>query len=173
MIAVTPQHQVKGFFHQPPEEGTNQNCIFWFNGQLDNNGMAKITSWSTQVLPGNVQFKEQQIEITLPHGQQHAGCMNTLLPEIETGEIWSLTDTTNWVDLVTITQEKARMYREHDIHSKSPGYVVKGDTLGLLQRKADWSQVEYINDAGKRLTGWIKNSDYQSLSSSDASAKAK
>ncbi|WP_133158599.1 hypothetical protein [Mixta theicola] len=163
MIAVTPQHEVKGFYHQPPEDNANQRCAFWFYGRLDTKNAAPITSWSMQTLTGDFRFQHKQIELTLPHGQQHTGCMNHLRPEIETGESWSLTRQTNWIDLVTIRTDKAHLYRKSNSQAQHRGYVIKGDTLGLIQRGAEWSQVEYVSDAGNTLLAWIKNSDYVSL----------
>ena len=163
MIAVTPQQEVKGFYHQPPEDGAHQRCTFWLYGPLDSKNAAPITSWSTQTLAGDIQFQDEQIKMKLPYGQQHAGCMNSLRPEIESGESWSLTRKTHWIDLVTIVVDKAHLYEKGSRQASHRGYVIKGDTLGLIQRDTQWSQVDYVSDTGNVLTAWIKNSDYQSL----------
>ncbi len=101
MLAVTPEHQVEGFYSEERGEG-NFSCAFYLQGKPE-----ALSTWVDEVYPGSVKASADGVTLKVEQGQQHPGCMNVLMPEIATGLNLTQTASKNWIGLVTVSADKA------------------------------------------------------------------
>lgn len=155
MLAVSPQGTVTGHYVEEQGEGVVKRCAFSLSGQLAPGGEAAVSSWSNVQLPGRLKFDKGGVTLTLPEGSQHAGCGLVLLPQIATGLALDLVAPAQWVELRTISVDKASFFENPQSPKPRRAYVVKGDVVGVLAEKDGWLQVEYPAK-GKRVAGWLQ-----------------
>lgn len=96
--------------------------------------------------------------------------MNLLAPDIVTGIDYELISSKKWIELVSITDDKAYLLPTPD-SSKQKVYVVKGNIVGVLNYKDDWANIEYISDSNKSYKGWIKKSQYRNIANTKGAIK--
>lgn len=161
MLAVTPEHEVDGYFSEAVGDGFS--CKFYLRGKLDGAGSASITTWMTEPRQGTISATNDGISLTIPGGRDHPGCANVMMPEIDTGIDYSETHSKSWVALVTITADKAFLMVTPDVKSRYRGYVVDGDVVGVLGFEDGWAHVEFISDQDRSSQGWISAEQYQAL----------
>ncbi|UZE27265.1 hypothetical protein [Pseudomonas asplenii] len=158
MLAVTPEHQVEGFYSEERGEG-NFSCAFYLQGKPE-----ALSTWVDEVYPGSVKASADGVTLKVEQGQQHPGCMNVLMPEIATGLDLSQTASKNWIGLVTVSADKALLQKTQNAKATKGPYIVKDDVVGVLAFKDGAAQVEYINAEGRSFTGWISQDQYTRLS---------
>ena len=157
MLAVTPEHQLEGFYAEELGEGVSR-CAFYLQG--DANG---LTTWLVDAYPGGVAPSADGVTLTVAQGRQHPGCMSVLMPEIATGLDLTQTANKKWIGLVTASVDKAYLLKTPGAKAAKRPYIVKDDVVGVLAVKDGWAQVEFINAQNRSFIGWISQEQYARL----------
>jgi len=158
MLAVTPEHQVEGYYSEEMGEGVTRSCAFYLQGKP-----AALTTWADATYPGSVAPSSDGVTLTVAEGRQHPGCLNVLMPEIATGLDLSQTANTKWIGLVKVSADKAYLLKNPSAKAAKRPYIVKNDVVGVLAFKDGWAQVEFINADDRSFTGWISQDQYSRL----------
>ncbi|MCS4248674.1 MULTISPECIES: hypothetical protein [unclassified Pseudomonas] len=158
MLAVTPDHQVEGYYAETLGEGVTRGCAFYLQGKP-----AALTTWLDQAYPGKVAASSDGVTLTVEQGRQHPGCINVLMPEIATGLELTQTANKKWIGLVTVSADKAYLLKNPGVKAAKRPYIVKNDVVGVLAFKDGWAQVEFINADDRSFTGWISGDQYRRL----------
>ncbi|SET52367.1 hypothetical protein SAMN03159512_02586 [Pseudomonas sp. NFR09] len=158
MLAVTPEHQVEGYYSEEMGEGVTRSCAFYLQGKP-----AALTTWADATYPGSVAPSSDGVTLTVAEGRQHPGCFNVLMPEIATGLDLSQTANTKWIGLVKVSVDKAYLLKNPSAKAAKRPYIVKNDVVGVLAFKDGWAQVEFINADDRSFTGWISQDQYSRL----------
>ncbi|KAF2410606.1 hypothetical protein ACMSI6_07485 [Pseudomonas antarctica] len=159
MLAVTPDHQVEGYYVEELGEGVTRTCTFYLQGKPE-----ALTTWLDEAYPGSVAASSDGVTLTVEQGRQHPGCMSVLMPEIATGLDLTQTASNQWIGLVTVTADKAPLLKTPgDTAGKHP-YIIKDDVVGVLAFKDGWAQVAFTNAKDHTFTGWISQDQYSRLS---------
>ncbi|MBJ2179004.1 hypothetical protein JC795_12455 [Pseudomonas veronii] len=158
MLAVTPEHQVEGFYAEELGEGVTRGCAFYLQGQPD-----ALTTWLYDAYPGSVAPSSDGVTLTVEQGRQHPGCISVLMPEITTGLDLSQTANKPWIGLVTVSADKAYLLKTPRAKAAKRAYIVKGDVVGVLAFKDGWAQVEFVNAQDRSFIGWISQDQYARL----------
>ncbi|KIH81926.1 hypothetical protein [Pseudomonas batumici] len=164
MLAVTPEHQVEGFYAEERGEGPTFSCAFYLQGKVEAGKDVSVSTWLDDVYPGSVKPSVDGVTLTVEQGQQHPGCMNVLMPDIATGLDLTQTASKKWIGLVTVSADKAWLQKAPDAKATQGPYIVKGDVVGVLAFKNGAAQVEFINAQNRSFTGWISQDQYARLS---------
>ncbi|NWE42234.1 hypothetical protein HX875_22345 [Pseudomonas yamanorum] len=162
MLAVTPEHQVEGFYSEEMGEGVTRTCTFFLQGKVDG-AKASVSTWLDATYPGTVTASSDGVTLTVEEGREHPGCVSVLMPEIATGLDLSQTAAKKWIGLVTVSSDKAFLQKTPDAKASHRAYVVKDDVVAVLAFKDGWAQVEYINGEGRSSKGWISQDQYARL----------
>ncbi|MBN2975520.1 hypothetical protein BFW88_20205 [Pseudomonas fluorescens] len=158
MLAVTPDHQVEGFYSESMGEGVSRGCTFYLQGKP-----GALTTWLDSTYPGSVAPSSDGVTLTVQEGRQHPGCLNVLMPEIATGLDLTQTANKQWIGLVTVSADKAYLQKAPGAKVAKRPYIVKNDVVGVLAFKDGWAQVEFINADDRSFTGWISQDQYSRL----------
>ncbi|TFY90789.1 hypothetical protein DYL59_07350 [Pseudomonas kairouanensis] len=158
MLAVTPEHQVEGFYSESMGEGVTRSCAFYLQGKP-----GALTTWLDDAYPGSVAPSSDGVTLTVEQGRQHPGCINVLMPEIATGLDLTQTASKKWIGLVTVSADKAYLLKNPTAKAAKRPYIVKDDVVGVLAFKDGWAQVEFINADDRSFTGWISQGQYRRL----------
>jgi hypothetical protein len=159
MLAVTPDHQVEGFYAEELGEGVSRRCAFYFKGQPG----GSITTWNRAAYPGQVAATADGVTLTVQKGREHPGCMSVLAPEIATGLELGRIDSRAWIGLVSVSSDKAYLLKAPGSKATKRPYIVKNDVVGVLEYKDGWAKVEYVNADDRSFTGWIRADQYSRL----------
>lgn len=158
MLAVTPEHQVEGYYAEALGEGVTRSCAFYLQGKP-----AALTTWLNDAYPGSLTPSSDGVTLTVEQGREHPGCMNVLMPEIATGLDLTQTANKQWIGLVTVSADKAYLLKTPAAKPSKRPYIVKNDVVGVLAFKGGWAQVEFINADDRSFTGWISQDQYTRL----------
>ncbi|MCF5664592.1 hypothetical protein GIV47_06390, partial [Pseudomonas marginalis] len=158
MLAVTPEHQVEGYYSEQMGEGVTRGCTFYLQGQP-----GALTTWLDESYPGSVAASSDGVTLTVAEGRQHPGCLNVLMPEIATGLDLTQTASKKWIGLVKVSADKAYLLKNPSAKAAKRPYIVKNDVVGVLAFKDGWAQVEFINADDRSFTGWISQDQYARL----------
>lgn len=163
MLAISPAGHITGYYAESAEGGVKRTCSFSLSGQVSAQETNSITSWSTSVLTGQISASTDGVILTIPDGQTHAGCMNVLMPEINTGLELEKTQETHWQTLAQANAERVYLSSTADASTRRKAWIVKDDVVGVLQTQAGWTQIEFISGTGKTIRGWVDNKEIQPL----------
>jgi len=142
MLAVTPDHQVEGYYAEERGEGVTFHCAFFLHGQIAGAAKTPVKTWSSEVFPGSVAAAADGVLLTIKRGTEHDGCMNVMFPGIADGQALSRLSSKPWIGLLTISADKVYLQRKAgDLAGKGP-YIVKNDVVAMLAYKDGWAQVE-------------------------------
>ncbi|MCQ3017218.1 hypothetical protein NLO83_16690 [Pseudomonas tremae] len=163
LLAVTPEHQVEGYYAEEIGEDPPFSCAFYLKGAVEAGKDVTIASWSDGAYPGTLKPSTDGVTLTIEHGQQHSGCLNVLVPEIATGLDLSRTASKQWISLVKVKADKAWLQKTPNAKATRGSYIVKGDVVGVLAFKDGAAQVEFINADDRSFTGWVSQDQYAHL----------
>ncbi|MGY2273418.1 MULTISPECIES: hypothetical protein [Pseudomonas] len=158
MLAVTPEHQVEGYYAEEMGEGVTRSCTFYLQGKP-----SALTTWNDTAYPGSVAPSSDGVILTVEQGRQHPGCLSVLMPEIATGLDLTQTANKKWIGLVQVSAAKAYLLKTPSAKAAKRPYIVKNDVVGVLAFKDGWAQVEFINADDRSFTGWISQDQYARL----------
>jgi len=156
-LAVSPQGKITGYYSETLGVGVTRTCAFSLAGEVSARGDAKIASWSSEVMPGQLVATADGVTLTVPGGQSHDGCVNAMLPMINDGLPLSKTRDTAWQSMAQVRGERLYFYRQPDENRQRKAFIVQDDVVGVLQTQGEWTQVEYVSDEGRSTTGWVKS----------------
>jgi hypothetical protein len=159
MLAVAPDRSVTGRFLQQQGEGVVKSCAFSLNGRMDAKGVAKVTAWSKtgKLLRGEISGQADGVTLTLPNAGDLPGCGSVLPPLVEEGLTLDRTLDGEWSSLVRVAVPRALFKTETGVRAR--GYVVEGDVLAVIRRRAGLLQVSYISPEGKETRAWVRAAD--------------
>lgn len=163
MLALSPDGQLTGYYREVQGTGESKRCAFSFRGQLRATGESGIATWSNVKLPGRILFTADGVKLTIPLGQDHAGCGLVLMPQIATGLELDRTADASWTALRRIIADKASLFDAPQAPKPRRGYLVKGDVVGVIGGQDGWVKVEFPAN-GKRTSGWIQPGSSAELS---------
>lgn len=163
MLAVTPEHQVEGYYSEELGQGVTRHCTFYLKGKVEDAAATPITTWLDEAYPGSVAPVADGVTLTVERGREHPGCPSVLMPEITTGLELSQTASKPWIGLVTISADKAYLLKTAGGKTTKRPYIVKEDVVGVLAYKDGWARVEFINQDDRSFIGWIREGQYSRL----------
>ncbi|MDU8501794.1 hypothetical protein RYB01_21775 [Pseudomonas syringae] len=163
MLAVTPDHQVEGYYAEERGEDPPFSCAFYLKGNVEAGKDVAVSSWSDGAYPGTLKSSTDGVTLTIEQGQQHSGCLNVLMPDIATGLDLTQTASKQWISLVKVKSDKAWLQKTPNAKATRGAYIVKGDVVGVLAFKDGAAQVEFINADDRSFTGWISQEQYARL----------
>ncbi|NVZ41208.1 hypothetical protein HX786_24250, partial [Pseudomonas sp. 21615526] len=67
MLAVTPEHQVEGFYAEEMGEGVTRSCTFFLQGKVDG-AKASVSTWLDEAYPGTVAASSDGVMLTVEKG---------------------------------------------------------------------------------------------------------
>ncbi len=156
MLAVSSEGKVTGYYQEEQGENPGKRCTFFFSGTTNEQGGAKIQSWSSRIkLLGNITAQPDAIVVTIPKGREHDGCGLVLMPEIDQGLSLTRIAQVPWRELRTITATKVHLSKMPTDGAAQKAYLIRGDVVGVLQTKDQWVEVEYVASE-RRIKGWVK-----------------
>lgn len=163
MLAVTPDHQVEGFYSETLGEGVTRTCAFYFKGPIQADGVAPLATWEHDRFPGSLKATDDGVTLTIPKGREHSGCPSVIMPQIATGLDLSRYADKPWIGLLKVTADKAYLRKQARGSAAKRPYIVMDDVVGVLAVKDGWAKVEYLNDEDRSFTGWISQDQYTGL----------
>lgn len=163
MLAVTPEHQVEGYYLEELGEGVSRRCTFYLQGPADGANPLQVTTWRKQAYPGSIAASDYGVVLTVARGREHPGCMSVLAPMIATGMELGRIDSRPWIGLVSVSADKAYLLKSPGAKAGKRPYIVKNDVVGVLEYQQGWARVEYVNADDRSFTGWIRTDQYTRL----------
>jgi hypothetical protein len=163
LLAAAPDGTIQGSYREQQGEGVTKTCSFRLIGHQDGNLAITIETWNTTRFPGTLAPTNDGVKLAVPKGREHPGCGLVLLPSIASGIDLSAIRRTAWVQLEEITHQRAVLYSTPAEQKGRHPYLVKGDVVGLLDRKEGWLHVEYMNANLGSTIGWIHANEAEPL----------
>lgn len=163
LLAVSPTGKITGYYSESAEDSVKRTCTFFLAGPVSAQQPDAITSWSSSVLAGHITANNTGVTLAIPDGQNHAGCMNVLMPEIATGLELETTQQTHWQTLMQVSSPRTYLSSTPDAATRRKAWIVKGDVVGVIQTQGGWTEVEYPVNSGKMTHGWVNSNDVQPL----------
>lgn len=163
LLAVSTTGKITGYYSESVEDSVKRTCTFFLAGPVSAQQPDAITSWSSSVFPGHITANNTGVTLAIPDGQNHAGCMNVLMPEIATGLELETTQQTHWQTLMQVSSPRAYLSSTPDAATRHKAWIVKGDVVGIIQTQGGWTEVEYPGNSGKATHGWVNSNDVQPL----------
>ena len=158
-LAVSPSGQVMGYYSETMGVGMTRNCSFALAGNVSPAGEAEISSW----LPGHLSATVDGGTLKIVNGQNHDGCMNVMVPQINEGIELSKTQSTQWVSLAEVVDERVYLSSTPDTSTRRKAWIVKDDVVGVLKTGQGWTQIQFISESGKSTTGWVNSQSIKPL----------
>ena len=140
-----------------PKLGIYQTCYLFFKGQYKNlHDTINIYDYFDQmpIAKGNLLCNGNKIFFQT--GSSIISCMNTF--DFQDGESFELTKSISIMFCSRIKISKSFFYKEK---RKTNEYLTKGDFVSILDIMNDLYLVQYIDNTGKTIEGWIKKSDVE------------
>ncbi|MFJ4345442.1 hypothetical protein [Pseudomonas sp. NPDC089401] len=163
MLAVTPDHQVEGYYSEERGEGVTFHCAFFLQGQVADAAKTPVKTWSSEVFPGSVAATADGVMLTIKRGTEHDGCMNVMFPGIADGLELGRLASKPWIGLLTLSADKAYLQKRAGGQAVKGPYIVKNDVVGVLVYKDGWAQVEYMNTDARFFKGWVRQDQFSRL----------
>lgn len=164
VLSVSPNGRVVGHFNMEQGEGVTKRCIFDFVGQASGN-QATIRTLGSPRLTGRITANAaEEVMFSMAHVRDLPGCGLVLPPEIEAGGGTELDAIRpgGWTDLARVKSARAA-FKATPSGPAGRGYVVKGDVVGILARRAGQVQVVYPSERGTWSQGWVNATDIAPL----------
>jgi len=128
-------------------------CTFLLRGTLSN-GRGIVRTWhpGEQPIKGSLAFSGNQASLMLQ--ENHGGCLNTSGDMVDQPFKADLAKPAKgWIGVALVTARRAVLRPSPGAAGKVP-YVVDGDAVGVLERRAGWLRVAYAGE--KTVTGWLR-----------------
>ena len=164
LLAISSKGKITGYYSESAEDSVKRTCTFFLAGHVSAQQPDTITSWSSAMLTGHIAANSTGVTLAIPYGQNHAGCMNVLMPEIATGLELEMTHQTHWQTLMQVSSPRAYLSSTPDAATRHKSWIIKGDVVGVIQTYGGWTEVEYVDDSRKTTHGWVNSNDIQPLS---------
>lgn len=161
LLAVSSSGNITGYYSESAEDSVQRTCTFFLSGNVSGKAEMAITSWSSPqlILPGKIRGNTDGVTLTIPEGQNHAGCISVILPDINSGLGLEMTKQTHWQSLVQAINPRVYLNSTPNQDRQRKAWIVKGDVAGVLQTESGWTKLQYVNSEGKATSGWVHDSD--------------
>ena len=161
MLAVDKNMNLTGYYREIQGEGVTKTCSFYLAGKASSSEIGIVT-WNQEVMPGTLTAKAASLKIKIEKGREHPGCGLVLLPAISTGISLDEIEKASWLELQRITSDRAYFFADYMGIKKLKPYVIKGDVVGVLSKRGDFLEVEFLAKK-RKIRGWIKTRDAEIL----------
>lgn len=130
------------------------SCRFQLRGRLDG-GRGVVTTWypGGSTVVGNLSFEGGGVSLLLRDNQD--GCL------MATGDMTRepyrarlARPGGDWIGVTLVTAAHAVLHPAPEASSRRTPYVVDGDAVAVLERRAGWARVRYLGGE-KPSTGWV------------------
>jgi hypothetical protein len=169
LVGVDASGRVTGSYHMEQGEGVVKTCAFTFSGQ-NRGGTAAIRAHGSprgvaSVLTGRLTAADDGgVVLSLPGARDLPGCGLVADPMMEDPDGMGLSRTGDgaWTELVEVRAARAAL-------RPSPGapagraYVVKGDVVGVLERRDGAVRVVYPSYRASPSQGWVSAAELAQL----------
>jgi hypothetical protein len=163
MLAIDSQGNLTGYYHEDQGQGISKRCEFYLSGK-GFGGEIPVLTWSNRTLPGTLTALSGSVKLRIEKGRDHAGCGQVLLPQINQGLKFDLTEDAAWSELRQISSDRSNFYMEPDAAKALKTFVVRGDIVGIIVRNGEWLLTEY-HGAKSTTKGWLVADTTSKLSS--------
>ena len=160
VLGVDASGRVTGSFDMEQGEGVTKTCAFTFTGRAQG-GTAAIRAVGqprrgSPVLTGRLGTSADGVVLRLPGARDLPGCGLVIPPSVEEAEGLELSGTGpgTWTDLAEIRAPRAAL-RAAPGAPAGRAYVVRGDVVGVLERRGAQARVVFPSDRVPPSQGWV------------------
>ena len=168
VIAVDASGHLLGRYFMEQGEGVTKRCDFTFVGQV-RGGEAALRVLQTPIGQtrhpvGRITATTGGVTLRLPGAGDLPGCRAVIGPFLDNpqGMALSRTGVGGWVSLMRVRSPRVPLRARPD-GASARAYVVKGDVVGVVERRGGQIHVLYPSDRQKRSEGWVAATDLQAL----------
>jgi hypothetical protein len=168
VIAVDASGHLLGRYFMEQGEGVTKRCDFTFVGQV-RGGEAALRVLQTPIGQtrhpvGRIVATTGGVTLRLPGAGDLPGCGAVIGPFLDNpqGMALSRTGAGGWVSLMRVRSPRVPL-RATPNGAPARAYVVKGDVVGVVERRGGQVHVLYPSDRQKRSEGWVAATDLQAL----------
>jgi hypothetical protein len=171
MIGIDPDGHLTGYFDQATGDDGKGNprftCRFLIRGEEAGGGRYKILTWHPaspdEVIEGELRSLDAGRSLNIRLFGEHGGCWN-VSPELkaDAGVDMDLSEAGEWKAVRVVSAEKAYFHRSANNRNKLRSFLVRKDTVGVLNTKGAWLEVTFTAPNGRKTTGWMRASVFYS-----------
>lgn len=168
VIAVDDSGHLVGRYFMEQGEGVTKRCDFTFVGQA-RGGEAAVRVLQTPIGQtrhpvGRITATTAGVTLRLPGAGDLPGCGAVVGPFLDNpqGMAVSRTGAGGWVSLMRVRSPRVPL-RATPNGAPARAYIVKGDVVGVVERRGAQVHVLYPSDRQKRSEGWVAATDLQPL----------
>jgi hypothetical protein len=164
ILAVNTDGDFVGYYKESMSNA-KVGCKFFFDGRYTI-GSSKIMTWSADFnATGSIEPKGDGVLFLAKDGDGHPGCSNLLPPEVTEGSglQYSRTSIKFWTSLKIISSKRAYIHKSPDPTSITKKYLVSDDVIGILSKKDNWYEFDFVGKNEKNIRGWISADDVVDL----------
>lgn len=179
LLGVDSSGSLTGYFFEGAGEGEagkpQFTCSFFISGEKQTDGNYKIQTWypgdKDEVIKGEIKFVEKKGKkaVNLKLDGEHGGCWN-VAPMIkeDKGVEFGLTTAGNWDSICVVSASKGYFYVSAEAKAPQKIWVVRDNIVRVFQTKGDKAQVSFVNDRGRKTSGWMNTRDFFGVSAPPA-----
>lgn len=163
-LAAKPNGDFVGYYRDSMGSA-KVDCRFFFDGHYSSSP-ASIISWSDSFnTKGSIAPTADGVLFSVDGGDGHPGCSNLLPPDVTkgSGSKYSKTSIRAWTSLKVISSKRAYIYNSPNSGTVTKKYLIMDDVIGILSRKDDWYEFEFVGENAKTTKGWLPASDVKDL----------
>jgi hypothetical protein len=143
------------------EDAPQFMCRALVDGRLDGDGhTAGLQAWLPDDpgrIPGTLSMEGADIRVRL--AENPSGCAMVSNMTVEGQRWWMKEARPDWVGVGLVTVDRAFLHSEPvDNAGREKSYLIEWDVVAVLERRAGWMHVEYI-ESDSSARGWIRSSD--------------
>jgi hypothetical protein len=157
LLAVDADGRITGYYRNATGDGERFTCIFSISGHLGN-GPSRVLTWypldtdDKDVIEGVLE-QTRSGGVALKLREEHGGCGN-VQPFADTPQSFERSRMEKWIAIRVVAAKKAHFHDQPSDGTRRKAYAVRGDGVGVLERRPGWSRAEL----GK-TSGWIREQD--------------
>ncbi|MGB7923920.1 MAG: hypothetical protein WCF57_11805 [Pyrinomonadaceae bacterium] len=140
-------------------------CAFFIYGKSQADAY-QITAWHPDGMEATIKGRLKFLTVggvakahikldELPGG---CGMANPSLAQ-DAGSELSLSIPARWTSVRAVSAKSAFFHRAPNPRAKEKAYVVRGDAVRVFKVQPGWVEAEFATDTGKKVRGWLKESD--------------
>ncbi len=144
------------------------SCFIFFEGKITNSTFEIVSYFPefSNLIKGTIQeISPGSIKIKLV--SEHGGCWN-VEPDFNKGGVdLKIHKKEDWIEIRMVSSQKAFFYSDPENSNILKSYVIKNDSLAILEKKPSWLFGQF-NNGNIKTKGWLKESDFYSLKVKDS-----
>jgi hypothetical protein len=171
-IAGDNAGSISGYISETAGQDVTETCRILFTGKIGPDGAVSLKTSDTvgQTGTGILKFSPGAVRIAVPDYRKFSGCLMAGLPELASGEDFSLTRSIAWQKIRRVSGQKSYLYPFPGDGPLPHRYLVHGDLVGVMAVSDGWLNIEYISpsDIGKSVKGWIRSAETSGIGLPDS-----